>query len=331
MSPHCRLSPNQYPFQVPDGDVPQPDVALRTGEGQQPAEGLPGRDQQPPVAPAPVGQRQQGDQRGHDRLLVADLVGRQVAAAPGQLQRLVAQPLEEAVDPGPQDARRRPRQPSDGRVQREHRLRVADRQVPADPVAGAGFQQGGGQLQVVGTATVAVLEDEEVDQPGGVVQPGARGDVGRPAPDPAVGVHQAIAGEGGELLQGGVHVGGPGGVDQAAGAGLGQQHRHRGPFGAVRPVRPPLVGHGQPGAGVAGHEPTGPGPLARAVMVEQDGDAPPHQLGQRPVEQQPDADGVAVVADVELDHRLGPARDRRAVRGALHGQTPVGPPGLGPG
>jgi hypothetical protein len=34
--------------------------------------------------------------------------------------------------------------------------------------------------------------------------------------------------------------------------------------------------------------------LAGAVMVEQDGHPPPHQLGQRPVEQQPDPDGVAV-------------------------------------
>jgi hypothetical protein len=68
------------------------------------------------------------------------------------------------------------------------------------------------------------------------------------------------------------------------------------------------------------------------VTVEQDGDAPPHQLGQGPVEQQPDPDGVAAVgADVELDHPVGPAGDRRAVRGGLHGQVPARPPGVGPG
>jgi hypothetical protein len=67
-------------------------------------------------------------------------------------------------------------------------------------------------------------------------------------------------------------------------------------------------------------------------MVEQDGDAPAHQLGQGPVEQQPDTDGVtAVGADVELDHPVGPAGDRRAVRGPLHGQVPADPAGVGPG
>jgi hypothetical protein len=33
------------------------------------------------------------------------------------------------------------------------------------------------------------------------------------------------------------------------------------------------------------------GPLEGAVMVEQDGDTPPHQLGQGQVEQQPDRGG----------------------------------------
>ena len=184
---------------------------------------------------------------------------------------------------------------------------------------------------MVEAAVVAVLEDEEVDQPGRVVQPRVRA-VGRPPPDPAVRAHQVVAGEGGELLQGGVHLGRPGDLDQAAGPGLGQQHRHGGPFAAVGPVRPPLVGHGQAGQGVAGHEPPGPGPLERAVTVEQDGHPSPHQLGQRPVEQHPDPDGVAVVrADVELDHPVGPARDRRAVPGPLHGQALAGPPGVGPG
>jgi hypothetical protein len=145
-------------------------------------------------------------------------------------------------------------------------------------------------------------------------------------------VDQAVDGEGGELLQGGVHLGGPAGLDQAAGPGLGQQHRHGRPLGAVRPVRPAVVGHGQARPGVAGHEPPGPGPLEGAVKVEQDGDASAHQLGQRPVEQQPDADGVAAVgADVELDHPVAPACDRRAVRGPLHGQVPADPAGVGAG
>jgi hypothetical protein len=139
----------------------------------------------------------------------------------------------------------------------------------------------------------------------------ADGDV--PQPDVALG-----AGEGQQPAQGLL--------------GLGQQHRHGRPLGTVRPVRPALVGHGQAGPGVAGHEPPGPGPLERAVMVEQDGHAPPHQLGQGPVEQQPDTDGLAAVgADVELDHPVGPAHDRRAVRGPLHGQVGDGHGGLGHG
>lgn len=262
---------------------------LGAAEGQQPGQPLLDRVVEDGLAGEGVGVAEEVEQRGDDRLLVADLVGGQLpsqAREPtGAVDQLLTQPCGAGALAGGVEG------VADGRRRRG----VVDGQMGGAAQVEAALDDAGGALQVLFPAVRPVPVEEEAGQPGHIVQP--RFEVpGLRAAARGVGLVEEVAyGEAGPAIQQGA---GLLRVCEASDGGGLQQQGHGDPLRAVGPVRPAVGGAGQPGPGV--HRDEGmreqTGPLHGPLVAGDEGDAAAHDLPQREMEEHL---GTGAVADVQ--------------------------------